>query len=295
MGAARMKKANVSVIIPAFNAEKHIADAIKSVSAQTLPVSEIIVIDNNSTDRTAKIAKRSGAKVILETKQGSAAARNAGMCESVCEWIAFLDADDLWHKRKIELQMRAARAFPQAKLLTCEYQRVFLDTGKKKRNPRLKNALPQFSQYVSRSELIGFCDEITFPLYLHLFLRTSALVIHRSLLEEVGQFDEKLRMNQDIEYFIRLLKDNSVALVKKILVEYRRHDFNISHNKRQNMADTLHNLEKITRFPDNYIPGAEAAFREFIKMETFAAMRRKARLIAGEKPEPEAGEVFFEL
>ncbi len=273
-----MKKAPVSVVIPCYNSEKYLENTLKSVFNQTLPVSEIIVVDNNSTDKTVEIAKRLGAKVITEKKQGSAAARNAGMKAAENEWIAFLDSDDIWNPHKIELQMKAAEVFAGASFITCEYQRIYPNDNKTERNPALRETLSRFEQFVSHGDLFGFCDNIDFSLYQHLYLRTSAAMIHKSILDKVGFFDEKIKVNQDIEFYLRILKDNSVAIVLDVLVDYMMHSSNISNDYERKMTYTFRNLEKITRFPDNYLDGSEAKFREFLQQQTMLAMIEKAKL-----------------
>jgi len=98
---------SISVIIPAHNAELFLADAIASVLAQTHSAREIIVVDDGSTDRTAAIAKQSGHVQVHSTaKGGPGAARNAGVRVARGDFIAFLDADDVWVPEKLSLQMK---------------------------------------------------------------------------------------------------------------------------------------------------------------------------------------------
>lgn len=115
-----MKTVPISVVIPAYNREHLIGEAIDSINAQTLSVDEIIVVDNNCTDNTVKIAKHVGAKIISEKKQGVAAARNRGI--SVCnnDWIAFLDSDDVWKNEKICYQWNALKKFANVRIISCD-------------------------------------------------------------------------------------------------------------------------------------------------------------------------------
>jgi glycosyltransferase involved in cell wall biosynthesis len=97
----------VSAVIPAYNSEGFVADAIESILAQTIPVDEIIVVDDGSKDRTAEIASRfECTRVITQANAGQGAARNVGIREATGEWIAFLDADDLWMPEKMEIQLK---------------------------------------------------------------------------------------------------------------------------------------------------------------------------------------------
>jgi len=117
---------SVSVVIPVYNGERFIAEAIGSVLAQTggaAELSQVIVVDNNSTDGTLSmvknlIATRYGNRVLAvsEPRPNAANARNAGARLATGEWLAFLDADDLWLPEKLDRQMEAARQHPDASL-----------------------------------------------------------------------------------------------------------------------------------------------------------------------------------
>jgi glycosyltransferase involved in cell wall biosynthesis len=97
---------SVSVVIPAYNAEQLVAEAIQSVLAQTHQVTEIIVVDDGSADNTSKVAEGyAKTRVIRQPNRGPGAARNTGIGAASGEWIAFLDSDDLWLPRKIEIQL----------------------------------------------------------------------------------------------------------------------------------------------------------------------------------------------
>ena len=105
----------VSVIIPAYNAAATLERALASVMAQSLPDIEIIVVDDGSTDDTSRILARLVAadrrlRVLSQPNGGVARARNTGIAAATGEWIATIDADDLWHPRKLDLQVAAARA-----------------------------------------------------------------------------------------------------------------------------------------------------------------------------------------
>src|SRR6185295_6193515 len=112
----------VSVVIPALNAERFIGQAIESVHAQTLQVREIIMVDNGCTDRTTRIAAALGAAIVEEKRRGISLARNAGIRKSTQEWIALLDADDLWDAQKMERQWAAVQACPDAGLVACYFR-----------------------------------------------------------------------------------------------------------------------------------------------------------------------------
>jgi len=103
----------VSVIIPMFDAERHVAETVRSVGAQTHRALEIIVVDDGSTDRSAEVVERvddDRCRVIQQPNAGPAAARNTGVAAARGDMLAFVDADDLWTPRKLELQVAALQA-----------------------------------------------------------------------------------------------------------------------------------------------------------------------------------------
>lgn len=104
----------VSVVIPARNAAKFLAEAVASVRAQTHPVAEIVVVDDGSTDATVAVAQALGreVRVISQPPAGAAQARNRGAEAATGEWLAFLDADDLWHPEKLARQFAWLAAQP---------------------------------------------------------------------------------------------------------------------------------------------------------------------------------------
>jgi glycosyltransferase involved in cell wall biosynthesis len=114
--AEEMADARVSAIIPVFNGERYLAEAIESVFAQTSPASEIVVVDDGSTDGSRAVAERFGAPVrlVFGKHAGAGAARNRGVAESTGELIAFLDGDDIWPSDKLERQLAALCEDPAA-------------------------------------------------------------------------------------------------------------------------------------------------------------------------------------
>ena len=117
---------SISVVIPAYNASKHIAETLGSVLRQSFPADEVLVIDDGSTDDTGAIAARFGApvRVIRTPNSKLPAARNLGVREAKSEWIALIDSDDLWEENKLERQMQELTRHPEADL--CYTGRILL-------------------------------------------------------------------------------------------------------------------------------------------------------------------------
>lgn len=267
-----MKELTVSVVIPVFNGESFIEDAVKTVKAQTFPVEEIIVVDNNCHDKTAEIAETMGARIVAEPRPGLAAARSRGISAAVSKWIAFLDVDDLWEPRKLELQMNAAKKFPVSRLITCGYQRTVIATGKILETISLDVKLQPFTDLILGDDETGFCPKVTAPLFDAFLLQPSTAVINRRVLEDVGTPDPKI-MIEDIEYFARVLKDNPLTFVKRELVSYRFHNSNLSKNI-DAFREITTMVEKMLRFPDNYVEGIGERIKMYLRNQLVQSMKR---------------------
>src|SRR5713226_5813779 len=111
----------VAVVVPAHNAEDFLDETLESVWAQTTPPSEVIVVDDGSTDRTADIAQRHRVTLLSQGNRGPSAARNTAIRATTQPWIAFLDADDVWEPEKLEAQWQAVQACPEAGAVFCDF------------------------------------------------------------------------------------------------------------------------------------------------------------------------------
>jgi len=129
----------VSVVIPCYNAARFLRETLDSILAQTLPAAEIIVIDDGSTDDSAAIAESYGPPVraIRQPNQGESVARNRGIDEAKGDWIAFLDADDLWYPEKLEKQMAVAAASPDIVCVHTNFRYIGLRTHQPPTEPEI--------------------------------------------------------------------------------------------------------------------------------------------------------------
>ncbi len=245
--------APVSAVIPAWNAEKFLPEAVRSVQAQSLPVSEIIVVDDGSDDRTAAVAGELGVRLLRQTHQGVAAARNAGIRAAGQGWIAFLDADDIWEPEKIEQQWNALQKHPSAGMVSCdlcivENGEVLSPSSLDPRNPDL--------------------DVLYFPQIPHDFLACqmnylpSGVLVRREAILSVGLFDESLHYNEDFECFLRVLARRPLVMVMRPLVRHRRHAGNASRNTLKMALSYSDVVRRMRRDPERYPPGAALACRK---------------------------------
>lgn len=196
----------VSVVMPAFNAGQTIDAAIGSVLAQTLPVLEIIVVDNGSTDDTLERLAAYGdrVRVMHQPRPGHAAARNLGIEAARGEWIAALDADDLWLPEKLELQLSLAA---QADVIHCA-ARNFGET-------RRVGECTQIARFCSGEAMFD-------ALLVDNFITHSAALVRREALSAVGGYDVNLRTAPDWDLWVRLAEAGyRFRGVARPLVEYR--------------------------------------------------------------------------
>lgn len=203
----------VSVIIPAYNAERYVAEAIDSVLAQTYPSREIIVVDDGSTDRTAEIVTGYGeaVRLVRQRNKGPAAARNTGIREARGEFIAFLDADDVWTRANLELQLTFLGAHPDH-VLSYGWVRFFSGSvaGDLLETAPCRDERP--SGHV-------WADLIRDTIW-----ATGAAVLRASALSQVGLFDESLPIGEDYDLWLRLAAHGKCGYVPYMVAAIRLHD-----------------------------------------------------------------------
>ncbi len=210
---------NVSVIIPAYNGARFLPEAIESVLAQTYKDYEIIVVDDGSTDNTKEILKPYFDKIkyIHQQNQGAATARNTGIRHSQGEYIAFLDADDVWLPEKLHTQVYYLDNNPEVAMV---YSRSFTISG----DGELISKKSSYKDFPS--------GEIFNILFLHsFFIYTSTVVVRRRILDTVGLFDESLITSEDRDLWLRIAREFKVSGITKYLCKYRNTDGSLSKNK----------------------------------------------------------------
>ncbi len=208
----------VSVVIPTYNRRGHIARAIDCVLAQSVPVDEIVVVDDGSTDGTADLVEqRYGPQVRLfrRANAGVSAARNLGIRVSRGEWIGFLDSDDWWHPDKLKRQFEAIKFFGGIPSV------CFTDNS--------YGGHPGMT--MSRFEEVGFLDSPPIGVLEDTLERiisgqepffTSSFLIRRALLNEVGGFDEVLTIREDTDILFRLCLKTKFCFAREPLTEIDR-------------------------------------------------------------------------
>ena len=210
----------VSVVIPVFNGERYICDAVESVLRQTYNNIEILVIDDGSTDETIdRLASYAhDITIIKQPNGGSAKARNAGIRQSKGELIAFLDADDLWHPQKLEILVSHMSRNTNIGLAYNSWQVINADD---------EIAIGQFMGQSFDEQSPAIVPEGSGFIYCELLIdsiiHTSAAIMRRSIVDAVGLFDERFRKGQDYEFWFRVSRVVSVHKLAADLSIYRLH------------------------------------------------------------------------
>ncbi|MDX2197108.1 MAG: glycosyltransferase family A protein [Cytophagales bacterium] len=214
----------VSILIPAYNAQKHIASTILSILKQDYKAIEIIIVNDGSTDATENEVKRiNDHRIILinQTKQGAAAARNAAFKYSKGQFIKYLDADDMISPHMLKAQVQAI--LPNANAI------AYSDWG------RFKISLNDF---VPHTELY---PHITHPLQwlkAHMYpepypmLQVGRFLLSRHLVAQAGTWNTKLSLIDDFEYMVRtILASHKLIFTPKEYLYYRSGNFSLSAHK----------------------------------------------------------------
>ena len=223
-----------SVFIPTFNAAGLVAQAVDSVLAQTARPLEILVIDDGSTDSTGEALKRYGGRIrcLRQENRGVYAARNRGIRESRGQYVAFLDADDLWEPQKLARQLEILDAQPRFPVVHTDA--ALIDAGGR----LLKAAANPCRQSVN-----GLVFEEFFRSDMAVVL-LSTVVIRRDCFDKTGLFDERHRSVVDHVFFLRLAWHFPIYFIPEPLVRYRVTPGSLS---RKNVGRNLMIREELLR------------------------------------------------
>lgn len=222
----RSQTADVSVVIPAYNCARYVGHAIDSALRQTIGVRQILVIDDGSTDDTdeaiRRFRKRRIVRYIRIENAGQAHARNLGASLARGAWVAFLDADDMWEPHKIEAQTEML-AHTGRHVCYADMRAIDMDGN--------RIPYPRGSSLALRSGCI--LDD----LFVNNFIPHSSLIVSKRMIDEVGGFDESLRMGDDWDLVLRLAARCEFDLAPEKLIRYRVRTNQLSSRYEQRIAD----------------------------------------------------------
>lgn len=196
---------DISVVIPTYNRFETLKRALTSIYSQSYMPKEVIIVDDGSTDNTSEIQTFfSQIQYFYQENSGVSSARNLGIQNATCEWIAFLDSDDTWHEDKLKEQVAFHQQNPTIEMSYTDELWI--------RDGRIINVPKKFSKY--GGEIFEHCLS-------HCIIAPSATLIHKNLLDKIGLFDEALEVCEDYDLWLRVSCEHSIGLVdKKLITKY---------------------------------------------------------------------------
>lgn len=258
---------DVTAVVPCYNAARFLGHALDSIARQTRPVRALVVVDDGSTDGSAELAEAWArrqpameARILRQANAGVSAARNAGWRAAPTEWIAFLDADDLWLPWHNEALAAAAAAQAGCSLAFGDAER-FEETADGARKP-----LPSMFEQTGVAGLVAAAAEegcVTAGGALHRrlltgsFIATCSSLASRAALQAAGGFDERRAFGEDRKLWLALLAEGPVAATARPVASVRYHEANATH-ARNLLAALRANLalaDELLRDPQSFALG----------------------------------------
>jgi glycosyltransferase involved in cell wall biosynthesis len=238
----RMKGPQVSVIMPVYNGEKYIVEAIESILNQSYKDYEIIIVNDGSTDDTfnkiRSYLQLSNIKYVRQENRGLPAALNTGIKAASGEYIAFLDCDDLWMPHKLDMQMVFMKEHPEVGLVHGNIS--YVD----------QHGDPFTPDSPYKTDISGNC----FPeLFMGNRIAVLTVLIKKESITNVGFFNEDFKYADDYDMWLRVSRHYPLGHIDKCLAAYRKHPGGISSNINAHNADVLKVLEEtLKQFPDTW-------------------------------------------
>ena len=249
----------VSVIIPTHNREKFISECVQSVLAQTLPAREIIIVDDGSTDATYNIlrdlgfnslsTKKTVLRYFFQKNRGVSSARNLGIKEARSEYIALLDSDDLWLKSKLDRQVSAFQSDTQSSRL-CHTDEIWIRNG------------VRVNQHKKHKKNGGNVFQSCLKLCC---ISPSSTMMHRSVFEDFGFFDEDLPACEDYDFWLRYSAKEDVNFIDEpLIIKKGGHSDQLSGAHWGMDRFRIYSIEKILKEPDLKLVHKTEAIQEVI-------------------------------
>jgi len=257
-----------TVICPVYNSSDYITETLESIFAQTLRPSEIIIIDDGSTDDTVSVIERVSTQwkfkvlVINSQHRGPGAARNLGMMKAKSNWIAFIDSDDLWERNKLEMVSDNIILNPLKNIFCHSEYHMY------------KNGTLKLVNYGADYD---YSKDLPTQLYLRNYFSTSATVCKKALIDEYGGFDEKMMNAQDYELWLKISPKGNPFFLEEQLGVYRIRDGNITS---RSIEKKMLNLFKIALRYKKYVTKIDFGLK-IIQMLLSYIKQKIKRLIGG--------------
>lgn len=275
----------ISVVIPTFNCERFLRKAINSALAQTYRDFEIILVDDGSTDGTQALVAEFGTSVcyISQSNQGVSAARNLALSKASGEFIAYLDADDMWNPEKLALQVEFLDAHPNCGFVHSEVAVI----------DEQDNVLhARFNQETGRAVPQGQC---TREILLRCHIQTLTVVERRRAFDRVGGFDWRMPVAQDyLHWILVVLQGYEVGYIPHPLGQYRWRAGSLMASQRRLLKDfvTIYKVLLIEKRLER-THGEEVA--EVVKRQLYSMQRKLAYIERVEGSQRDARQRLWNL
>lgn len=227
------------MIVPVYNGERTIAAALASIAAQTRPATEIVVVDDGSTDGTAAVVERSARtspvplRYVRQANQKQAAARNHGVALATGTYVAFLDADDAWLPQKLAVTLAAFEREPDLAAVIGNYE--IAEGGRTRRFvPDVLPAPPSAAQDLLEG---NFCW-------------LPAVVVRRDAFQALGGFDPAFESAEDVEFGFRLCKQYRFAVLPEVVARYQRTPFSSTYQEARELRSLRRLYDTLLARPD---------------------------------------------
>jgi glycosyltransferase involved in cell wall biosynthesis len=252
----------ISVIVTTYNRRSLLERALHSILNQTLPAGEIICIDDGSTDGTSLMIndKFPQIRYFRQENKGISAARNEGIKQTKGAWLAFLDSDDTWHPQKLAKQMQALTEACQ--YLICYTDEIWI------RNRRRVNPKKIHRKY--RGAIYKKC----LPLCI---ISPSSVLMHRSVINSIGLFDESMPACEDYDLWLRIcIKYPVLYLDEPLITKFGGHEDQLSKKYHSMDRFRIYAMEKMLKSPGLSEENKRATLRELIsKIDIYLIGLRK--------------------
>ena len=242
----------VSVIMPAYNARAFVAESIHSVLNQDYPNIELILVDDGSNDGTPEFAEQLDrrVRVLRQKNAGPAAARNRGLAAATGEFMAFLDADDVWLPRKVSLQVEYLQTHPEVGVVFGGELRWYAQADGSFAAPPTPLRQDEPLRLVAQHS--GW---IYTELLLDSVIHIITAMVRRTVVETVGGLDESLRVGEDYDFWLRVSRQYRIDELDRSLAYYRKHASSTTQVPRKENCEYTVLQNNITRYglagPDN--------------------------------------------
>jgi glycosyltransferase involved in cell wall biosynthesis len=216
----------VSVVIPCFNAQRYIGATLRSVLAQEGVSLEVVVVDDGSSDGSAQQVAQDfpQVKLLRVPNGGVARARNRGIEAATGDWIAFVDADDIWLPGKLQAQLDEQAAWADCRMSYTAWKVWFSDSPEPEAD--VLQELARTAGELKRWE--GASGWIYPELLLDCEVWTSTVLVRRDVLQEIGGFNPDLRIGEDYDLWLRASRVTRIQRIARPYALYRQHPGNIT-------------------------------------------------------------------